>query len=246
MSDPSNFIVYVDESGDHGLDSIDPHYPVFVLAFCIFEKEVYSRAVVPAVQAMKFRHFGHDVVLLHEREIRKAKPPFEFLVDAERRQAFMSDLNELVEQAPFTLIASCIRKDRLTDRYAYPANPYNLALLFGLERLWSYLSRRGQEELRTHVVFECRGRREDRELELEFRRICAGENYQSQRFPFESVFADKRTNSAGLQLADMVARPIGRHLLDPSQPNRAFELLRPKFYGAESGSIVGKGLKCFP
>jgi hypothetical protein len=44
----------------------------------------------------------------------------------------------------------------------------------------------------------------------------------------------------------MVARPIGRHLLDPSQPNRAFELLRPKFYGAESGSIVGKGLKCFP
>lgn len=34
MSDGfSDFLVFVDESGDHGLDSIDPGYPVFVLAF---------------------------------------------------------------------------------------------------------------------------------------------------------------------------------------------------------------------
>jgi hypothetical protein len=31
----SEYIVYVDESGDHGLETIDPNYPVFVLAFCI-------------------------------------------------------------------------------------------------------------------------------------------------------------------------------------------------------------------
>ncbi|UUE99924.1 DUF3800 domain-containing protein [Xanthomonas hortorum pv. pelargonii] len=29
----SNYIVYVDESGDHGLETLDPNYPVFVLAF---------------------------------------------------------------------------------------------------------------------------------------------------------------------------------------------------------------------
>jgi hypothetical protein len=29
----SDYIVYVDESGDHGLVSVDPEYPVFVLAF---------------------------------------------------------------------------------------------------------------------------------------------------------------------------------------------------------------------
>ena len=32
----SDYIVYVDESGDHSLESIDINYPVFVLAFCIF------------------------------------------------------------------------------------------------------------------------------------------------------------------------------------------------------------------
>ena len=37
----SEYIVYVDESGDHGLVSIDPTYPLFVLAFCIFHKPTY-------------------------------------------------------------------------------------------------------------------------------------------------------------------------------------------------------------
>lgn len=32
----SDFVVYVDESGDHSLASIDPNYPVFVLALCVF------------------------------------------------------------------------------------------------------------------------------------------------------------------------------------------------------------------
>jgi hypothetical protein len=34
----STYIVYVDESGDHSLNTVDENYPVFVLAFCIFHK----------------------------------------------------------------------------------------------------------------------------------------------------------------------------------------------------------------
>ena len=40
------YIVYVDESGDHALSSIDNNYPVFVLAFCIFHKGHYAEKVV--------------------------------------------------------------------------------------------------------------------------------------------------------------------------------------------------------
>ena len=36
-------------------------------------------ALVPRVQAFKFLHFGHDIIVLHEHEIRKQKPPFVFL-----------------------------------------------------------------------------------------------------------------------------------------------------------------------
>lgn len=64
------YIVYVDESGDHGMQSIDDNYPIFVLAFCIFHKAHYGEKIVPALEAFKFRYFGHDQVILHEHEIR--------------------------------------------------------------------------------------------------------------------------------------------------------------------------------
>src|SRR5216683_621493 len=50
----SDYIIYVDESGDHSLTSINPQHPVFVLAFCIFEKRAYYETIVPAVQRLKF------------------------------------------------------------------------------------------------------------------------------------------------------------------------------------------------
>ena len=34
-----DYIVYVDESGDHSLVSIDQRFPVFALVFCVFNIE---------------------------------------------------------------------------------------------------------------------------------------------------------------------------------------------------------------
>ncbi len=239
-------IVFVDESGDHGMSSIDPEYPVFVLAFCVFEKEAYASQVAPAVLRFKFRHFGHDQIILHEREIRKAKGPFAFLMDARRRQAFFDDLNELVREAPFTLVASAIQKERHRKRYAAPNNPYHVAMGFGLERVFRYLQGLGCADGATHLLFERRGEKEDAELELEFRRVCDGQNALGMRLPFTVVMADKKCNSAGLQLADLIARPIGRRILDPAQPNRAYDIIEPKFRRSPAGLVDRWGLKVFP
>ena len=56
----SDYVVYVDESGDHSLASIDAGYPVFVLALCVFHKRHYSEKVIPAIEKLKFNYFGHD------------------------------------------------------------------------------------------------------------------------------------------------------------------------------------------
>ena len=63
---------------------------------------------------------------------------------------------------------------------------------------------------------------------------------------FEIVFADKKTNSAGLQLADLTARPIGRYVLDRGQPNRAWDIIEPKIRRSPAGAVAGWGLKIFP
>ena len=89
----------MDESGDHGLKSIDQGYPVFVLDFCLFRKDVYVTEIAPKIQAFKFKYFGHDNVILHEREIHKQRPPFAFLKSEEVRQQFMGDLNRIVEES---------------------------------------------------------------------------------------------------------------------------------------------------
>lgn len=241
-----DYIVYVDESGDHGLTAINADYPVFVLAFCVIEKRAYLEEIVPAVQGLKFKHFGHDMVILHESEIRKSRPPFEFLLNAERRGPFMDDLNALIAGAPFTVVASCIRKQAYVDQRGADDNIYHLAMRFGLERVFMQLQSHYQRGRKTHVIFERRGRQEDDALELEFRRILDTTRMEGMADTLDIVMASKYTNSAGLQLADMVARPIGRFLINPAQRNRAYDIIQPKLRRDRRGRVEGWGLKCFP
>ena len=236
----SDYVVYVDESGDHSLASVDRDYPVFVLALCIFHKRHYSERIIPAVEKLKFNYFGHDSVVLHENEIRKQKGPFAFLAQRAVRDEFMAQLSSIMEASNFILIAGVVDKARLSKSEGAASNPYHIALGVCLEALRSFLAEKQQGQLKTHVVVECRGKKEDAELELEFRRICDGSNSGGQPLPFDIVFADKKTNLAGLQLADLVARAVGINYLRPAQENKAFELLKAKFYCAGGRRQLGR------
>ncbi|HEX8404349.1 MAG TPA: DUF3800 domain-containing protein [Duganella sp.] len=239
----SNFIVYVDESGDHGMLKTDDNYPMFVLAFCVFHKRYYTDTVVPALEKFKFKHFGHDLVVLHEHEIRKEKGDFNFFANRDEKIQFLTELTEIIEASNFVLISCAIDKNQLRDKAGVQSHPYHLALGFCLETLFEFLQEKGQEERLTHVVFERRGKKEDNELELEFRRMCDGANKLGKRLPFDIVFADKKVNSSGLQLADLVARPVGMRVLKPEQDNRAFAVLKRKFYCSGGRENVGEGFE---
>lgn len=246
----SNFVVYVDESGDHGMLTVDPNYPLFVLAFCVFHKRYYSEKVVPPLHKFKFNHFGHDLAVLHEHEIRKEKGDFKFQ-SRQHKDAFITELTDIIEVSNFILISCVIDKEKLRGKQAVPPNPYHMALGFCLETLYEFLQEKQQHDRLTHVVVECRGKKEDDDLELEFRRVCDGENRLGIALPFSIRFADKKVNSAGLQLADLVARPVGLNLLRPEQPNRAFEVLKRKFFCSGGREKVGEGfenwgLKIYP
>ena len=241
----SDYIVYVDESGDHSLESINPEYPVFVLSFCIFRKDNYAKAMTPAVRKLKFSTFGHDMVILHEIDIRKKKGAFSKL-GKEAREDFLNALTDIIEVTDFSLVAVVIDKYKLKARYVNPEHPYHLAMGFGLERIFRFLKSMGQFEQKTYLVCEARGAKEDAELELEFRRIRDGRNFFNKPLPFEMIIADKRTNSEGMQLADLTARPIGLSVLRPSQSNRALTVLEKKFCRDGNGEKMGVGLKVFP
>ncbi|MBI2716129.1 MAG: DUF3800 domain-containing protein [Rhizobiales bacterium] len=242
----SDYIVYVDESGDHSLTKINPQHPVFVLALCVVHKPTYIDAIVPAFQHLKFEFWGHDSVVFHGHEIRKAHGDFNILLNAKTRANFIDKLNGLIGGADFTLIAAVIDKAKHVARYANPADPYGIALVFCMERLQRFLMDKNQSDRMTHVQVECRGKAEDAKLELEFRRICDGNNAVGKMDNLDIRFMDKKHNSTGLQLADLVAHPVGRHVIAPQQANRAYDVIEPKLRRSPKGEVEGWGLKIFP
>jgi hypothetical protein len=171
----SDYLVFVDESGDHSLTSIDDAYPLFVLCFSIIKKSDYVNTLVPRIKTLKIETFGHDCVALHEADIRRKRGAFSML-SKEPREAFLETLTTIIEDLPMTVVAVVIDKRKLNEKYSTPYNPYHLGTQYGLQRVWQFLKMNGQHETKIHVVCEARGAKEDDDLELAFRRVCDGDN----------------------------------------------------------------------
>ena len=231
----SDYIIYADESGSPVLSADSKDFPVFVLVFMIVKKEHYIEHLVPMVQKLKFRYVGHDQLILHERDIRRQSGQFAFLqVSKVIRQDFVNDLTEIVKAADIEIVCAIIDKAKLGQKYATPWSPYDLALTFCMEKAGVILKKNKQDGNEVTVVFEARGPNEDRHLELEFRRIADGNpkigkpTIGVSEIEWNPLFIDKRSNSTGLQIADLAARPLGLMQLRPNQPNRAADVLLQK------------------
>ena len=242
----SDYILFIDESGDHGLRSIDKHYPVFVLCGVLIGKQGYAQQLSPSLCRLKMDFWGHDEIVLHEHDIRKPKGMFSILQLEETRNRFHAQVGELFSRCDFQLIYSLIRKREYVAKYPDPVNPYELSMSFVLERAFLEMRSRGQVGRRTHVIVEKRGPKEDAQLAVAFDRIVNGGNACCRALPFELVMVSKAANSPGLQIADLAARPVGIRAIRPNQRNRAFEGIRSKIRRNAKGEALGWGVKVFP
>ncbi len=223
------YVIYVDESGDHNLEQRDPVFFIFVLAFCIFDKEEYIRSIVPEFQNLKFTYFDHDMVVFHEREIRKSQSLFDILFDQTVRERFFSDLNSFIQGARFQVAASVIDKREFRRGENNRDNPYLFALRNNLGLANRIIGSDRQFGVRMPIVCESRGKKEDDYLEESFNRICQCDK-TARYCSFYIVMADKKVNSTGLQIADLLARPLGRYYLDGGESSsRAIQILKQKF-----------------
>ena len=242
----SRFIAFFDECGDHSLTKLDPDFPLFVLAVVVASRADYAKTIVPAGADLKLRYWNHEGVNLHSRDIRKALGPFSLLQDPNMRTDFLQRVSDLMAAMPFTLFVTAIRKDEHQKKYGDTAkNPYDLALEFTLERIQHFLEGVGETEL--PVVAEARGKNEDEALERVFYRVMTTGTYYKPADLFRClqcplVFRSKRDNIVGVQLADLCAHPCARHILRPSQRNRAYEIAEAHIYSRQGVT----GWKVFP
>ena len=220
-------LIYIDESGDHAPSATNPEYPVFVVAACIFDQVRYTRNFVPALLEFKLKHWQHEAIILHEREIRKSTGACTFLFERAVRNVFLSELSELIRSSGANVAA--VAWDKRKNSRARSYAECLLRLLASLAQTTS-----AQGELRT-AILESRGLREDREIMAAVE--TAGITHQWRLF-----FIPKSRNIPGLQLADLCARPIGLKVLTPEKVNRAFDetisLLFSRNFGLEKSGLI--------
>lgn len=240
-------VVYIDENGDHSLEVVDQHFPLFVLTMMIADVSIYNENIVPAFCKFKFDYFGHEGVILHSRDIRKAQREFSFLNDPAKREPFYARLYEVMEGLDYRVIAIVIRKQRHKERYGRSArNPYDLAFTFALERLLPLLE--GLAQIEVQLIAEARGKREDAELKLAVLDVVNNGTYYNPASRFRKVhfnlsFRSKSMNIIGTQVADLAGYPIARYALNPRYEGPLFKIIRKKFY---KGPGWVHGLKIFP
>ncbi|MCX5797978.1 MAG: DUF3800 domain-containing protein [Proteobacteria bacterium] len=241
---------FLDETGDHGLGYIDKNFPIFLLCGCLFREDDLNE-IETKINTFKIQYFKTTQVILHSREIRKCEGPFQILFNLDLKANFYTDLNKIIRDTNYKIIGAGINKEKHIKKYGKSAkDPYSLSLSFIIERLMfclSNLDKNGTVEIKV----EERGRKEDTLLLSHFNSILDRGTYYigSQRLKKTILsfgFYSKKENTMGLQIADLCAYQLAKHLLNPEVPYIPFDIIEKKIYSNKKGEYKGWGLKIFP
>lgn len=187
-------------------------------------------------------------VILHSRDIRKCEKEFQKLFDMGLKKYFYDELNKIISNSPYTIIASAIQKDRFIQQFGkLQDDVYEVPLSFVIEQA-IFALKNINVNAKLSIIIEKRGKKEDKQLDNHFQRIIAR---GTGKLTAEKIaccnptftFRNKKENINGLQLADLVAYPIARYVIEPNRANLAFEVLEAKIYKTNGGL---DGLKIFP
>jgi hypothetical protein len=239
--------LFLDESGDHDLSLIDPQYPLFVLGGVIVEQDYAEGELADRLSKFKRDLFGRTDIVLHTADIVRNRNGFERMKEPAFRERVYRELNTLMAGLSYTVVACAIRKDEHLARYGVAAlDPYMLSLDILVERFCFEIGRDG----RGVIVAEKRDPTLDRELDLAWLNLKIQGTRFVQAKDIEARVLGlnlraKTDNIAGLQLADLVVSPIGRHVLGKPE-KEDFRVVREKLRRNSAGEYLGFGLVVLP
>jgi len=205
-------LLFLDESGHHGLRKINQEYPIFLLACCVFEENYFKNIFTRKVEELKIKHFNNKNIILHSRDIRKWQKEFKCLGDLNKRLLFYKDLDNLMKNSEFSIIASAINKNKLIEQYGPRAdNPYDISLSFIMERSIFYTDNIKCNHI--VIIAESRGKKEDDQLYNQYQLILSnGTHYVTSTIFKDKIkffkFIGKNENNIGTQISDLIAYPI--------------------------------------
>jgi hypothetical protein len=224
-------VLYLDESGDHNLVKIHPDYPVIVLGGVIVDRAYARTVIAPRLRQLKLDFFDDEEVILHTTEIIRTRNQFEVLKNTELRNRFYAELNAMMSELEYTVVACAIRKPEHLAKYGDNAvDPYMYSLEVLVERFCHEI---GNVKDGGIIYAEKRGPDLDGQLERAWLKLqTRGSTYTpgnrlNDRI-IDLIVRDKSLNIAGMQLADLVVSPIGRHVMG-KPPQADWKIVESKF-----------------
>jgi hypothetical protein len=206
-----------------------------------FDRESY-RPFHKDLEDLKRKHLPYDPdepPILHRKEIVNASGPFYPLQDDGKREAFNSDLLDLVKAADFKIVGVVIDKHTHGKKtYRSLTHPYHYCLQAMLERYCGWLA---FKKRKGDVVAEARGKAENQALAKAYDEVWrTGTSFHGVGL-FQGTLTTKQvkikpksSNIAGLQLADLLAHTVTREILVTY--GRIQETATP--FAAELGKII--------
>ncbi len=243
-------VLFLDESGDHSLDKIDPQYPIFVLGGCIVDMEYHDSQMAVQLREYKTALFGRDDFIIHTADIVRRKGVFRSLTDKDFRDHFYAQTNQLMKSLDYKIVACCVRKEEHLKRYGLAAmDPYMLSLKILVERFVFEIKACGDAE-KGIIVAEARDETLDNQLRLAWMELRTGGTEfvsaaEVRKHITDLQIREKSHNIAGLQIADLVVSPIGRHIIGKS-PKADWKIIQMKFRQGPQGRYLGFGLVVMP
>lgn len=203
------------------------------------------------VKSLKQQLWPGKKIILHSRDIRKCEKGFEILFDLKVKRVFYEGINIIMETCDYTIVACSILKEPYIRRYGKLSDVYSLSLSFIVERtvfLLDTIRSNQSEDIALHVIAEKRGRKEDNALLDYYNELLDRGTYfvtdkRIKNYSKTFQFRAKAENIVGLQVADLVAYPLTRHVLDKDAVNLAYDIIERKLY-RQKGKI--HGLKIHP
>jgi hypothetical protein len=241
--------LFLDESGDHNLNILDPSYPLFVLAGCVMDEHCHENALKPALESLKTEIFGNSNIILHYVDYTRNQNGFEQVMHKSFRENFYCKLNSLIKESDYTLLACVVDKTGHGKRYGLLAvDPYILSLEILVERFVMVLKEKKEHGV---IIAESRGNQLDNELELAFLNIkINGTRFLRPKDISDNIerfiIKKKTENVAGLQLVDTLVTPIGRRYLNKRNYYLNYDVIKGKFRKIQCGKYMGYGLVIMP
>lgn len=236
------YILFIDECGDHGLTKIDFHFPIFLICGILINENEYE-ILKSEMLKLKLCYWKDQSPIFHSREIRKCANAFKILLDEKTKLKFYRELNKILKNHTYSIIPVGINKFSYLKKYGNIGNdPYELCLSNVFDLCVSYLKK--QAKSNELVIFlEKRGEKEDNKLASHVAKIISNGTYKNaiESFKFVRItfkFIHKKENLIGLQVADLIAYPIAKYLLNEQALNPAFNIISQKIIQPHKNILI--------